>query len=426
MTTPRTGHRNLALTTLTISGLLLGTLSSGGCRAIRERQARRAAEAEARQAEARQPEPARETSTSTNSSTMVVDERPSSRYRVEERPATGPRQTGPVSGQDSEPREPAFTPEDLAGDADPADTREERALSSAKEMRAMGDIQSALAELERAIAINPRFTPALLEAGDLHMEMGEVTLAERSYAAAARVEPRNFDTQYRHATALRALGRNDDAIRAYLRALAVQPNEFGAMLGLSTSYLEIGNAEQALPYAERAARSHPNSGEARMHLGNVYAGLDRHEEAVIEFRQAAELLPKPAPGLLLNMAESFSHLGRYAEMVGALNEVVASDPTPIAYERLGSGLFRLRRYDEALAAFGESARLDPQYAPALNGVAVCELNNYLWSGKSDTGARERALDAMRRSLRIDRSQPKIVELLRRYANAAPQERAGGR
>ncbi|MEM9374431.1 MAG: tetratricopeptide repeat protein, partial [Planctomycetota bacterium] len=220
------------------------------------------------------------------------------------------------------------------------------------------------------------------------------------------------------------LSRPNEAVRAYLRALSVRPNEFDAVLGLSRVHLEMGDADQALPYAERASRSRPRSGEARMHLGTVFAALERHEDAVIEYRQAAELLPKPAPGLLLNMAESFSRLGRYAEMVGALNEVVVTEPSPVAFERLGSGLFRLRRYEESLDAFRSSADLDPAYTPALNGIAVCELNNYLWSGKENGGARERAVEAMRQSLRIDRSQPKIVELLRRYANAAPQERGG--
>jgi len=394
------------------SGLLLTAGGLGGCRVFRDR----GGDQDAAQASEPVTQPVSQAIGDGTPTTVVVDERPSTRYQVDERP--------PVA-LDDDPviREPAITPDDLItteGGA-PA-TREERALASAKELRAMGDISSALAELERAIAINPRFTPALLEAGDLHMEMGEVALAERSYAAAARAEPRNFESQYRHAVALAALNRSNEAVRAYLRALAVRPSEFDAMLGLSTVHLEAGDSDQALPYAERAARSRPKSGPARMHLGTVLAALDRHEEAVVEYRQAAELLPKPAPGLLLNMAESFSVLGRYAEMVGALREVVVAAPSPVAFERLGSGLFRLRRYEESLDAFRSSAEYDPSYTPALNGIAVCELNNYLWSGKEDGQARERAVDAMRRSLRIDRSQPKIVELLRRYVNAAPQER----
>ncbi|MCC5823560.1 MAG: tetratricopeptide repeat protein [Planctomycetes bacterium] len=396
-----------------VTGSLVASLllASGGCRRFQQRQD------DARAQETRQQEPARAQERPAEPRTTVIDDRPSARYLVTERPSVRPQ------GED---REPALTPEDLASPAPGAGTREGSSLERAREFRAMGDIRSALAELERAIAFNPRFTPALLEAGDLHFELGEIAMAERSFAAAARTEPRNFDAQFRHAGVLHQLGRMDEAVRAYLRALAVRPNEYDAMLGLSTAYLEARNPEQALPYAQRATRSRPRSGEARMHLGNTLAALNRHEEAVVEYRQAAELLPRPAPGLLLNMAESFNQLGRYAEMVGALTEVVAAEPSPVAYERLGSGLFRLRRYDESLRAFARAVEMDPTYAPALNGVAVCELNNYLWSGKSDGAARERAVEAMRASIRIDRSQPRIVELLRRYSQPAPEERVRDR
>jgi tetratricopeptide (TPR) repeat protein len=413
------------LRTVATGSLLFSILLSGtGCKRFQERQeARRAERAEAqRLAETQaqpQSQPQSQPQTQTTPAeprTAVVDERPSTRYLVNERPAVPPAQ------QPADQREPALTPDDIAAPAPGAGTREGEALDRARELRAMGDIGSALAELERAIAFNPRFTPALLEAGDLHLEMGEVGLAERSFAAAARAEPRNFDAQFRHAAALRTLGRTEEATRAYLRALSIRANDYDAVLGLSTAYLESGNPEQALPYAQRATEARPRSGEARMQLGTVYAALTRHEEAVIEYRQAAELLPKPAPGLLLNMAESFNELGRYAEMVGALTEVVAAEPTPVAYERLGSGLFRLRRYDESLAAFKASMDLDPTYPPALNGLAVCELNNYLWSGKADGPARERAVEAMRASLKADRSQPRIIELLRRYSQASPEER----
>ena len=159
-----------------------------------------------------------------------------------------------------------------------------------------------------------------------------------------------------------------------------------------------------------------------MHLGNVYAALDRHEEAVVEYQQAAELMDAPTAGLLLNMSESLNQLQRYAEMVGALDQLVRVAPDAIAYERLGSGLFRLRRYEESLVAFGNSSDIDPTHYPAFNGTAVCELNQYLWSSKTDAGARERAVEAMRKSLRLERKQPRIVELLRRYSKAASTER----
>ncbi len=300
-------------------------------------------------------------------------------------------------------------------------SREEASYAQAVQLHASGDLQAALRELENAIAFNPQFTPAYLESGDIYLELAQYEQAERQYALAVRNEPRNYMAQFRHAQVLHKLGGLEESNRAYLRALSIRPSSYDANLGISTVLLELGRAEQALPYGQRAVRSEPPSGRARMHLGNVYAALDQHEEAVIEYQQAAELMDAPTPGLLLNMSESLNQLQRYAEMVGALDQLVILEPTAIAYERLGSGLFRLKRYEDALAAFTKGADLDPTHYPAFNGVAVCELNAYLWSSKSDGGARERAVEAMRQSLRIERQQPRIVELLRRYKDPSGSE-----
>ncbi len=402
----------------TLLAILIGStlLSAGGCQAIRERREARAQEKQERKAQSQsewmesQPitndpvVPAAQPANPDHSGeqTAIIDERPSKGEGT------------PTITLVDEGTKPRFNPE----------TREERSLANAVEFRSNGDLVAALAELERAIAYNPRFTRAFVEAGDIYMELAQFDLAERQYAAAVRAEPRSFLAQYRHAVVLHQIGQLDESKRAYLRALSIRPADFNANLGVSIVQLEMGKGSQALPYAQRATRNDPSSGQARLHLANVLAALDQHSDAVIEYQQAAELIDAPTAGLLLNMSESLNQLKRYAEMVGALEQLVRIDPTAIAYERLGSGQFRLKQYDEALEAFTSSSQYDDKHYPALNGVAVCELNNYLWSGKVDGSARQRAIAAMRSSLRIERKQPKIVELLRRYSKPSSQEASG--
>lgn len=299
-------------------------------------------------------------------------------------------------------------------------TRTERAQASYDEgvkLQQDGDLDAALAEFERAIAINPELTPAYIKAGDIYRSRQEYEMAETRYGRAAEIEPGNFDAQYLHGLVLQLMNRVEDAVRAYLRALAIRPDDFEANMNLGTAYLQLGEAGQALQFSQKAVRINPESGPARINLGAVYAALNRHEAAVVEYQQAAELMPEPDPRLLLNLADSLGRIGRHPEMVATLDQLVKSDPSPVAYERLGSGLFRTREYDDALDSFRSALRLQPDYYPALNGVAVCRLNQYLWSGKADTGALDEAIDALRRSLQIERRQPKIVELLRRYGNA---------
>lgn len=287
------------------------------------------------------------------------------------------------------------------------------AVAAATRLRSEGVAEEALAEFERAIAINPELTIAYIGAAEIHTQQGNYTVAEQRYRRATDIEPANFDAQYGHGLVLQLLDRVAEAIRAYLRALSLRPDNFDANLNLATAYMQVNEPRQARPYAERAVRLEPESGSARVNLGAVYAALEMHDAAVIEYQQAAELM-ELGPELLLNLADSLGKTDRHAEMAATLEQLIRIEASTVAYERLGSALFRLKDYDRALAAFREATRLDPSHYPAFNGVGVCLLNQYLWSDKQDQRARREAVEALRRSLQIRTNQPRIIELVRRY------------
>lgn len=298
------------------------------------------------------------------------------------------------------------------------------AVVTAQQKLSEGDLEAALREFERAIAVNPAMTVAYIGAGDIHRRQGNLPEAERNFARAAQLEPRNFDAQFGHGLVLQLMNRLGESIRAYLRALAIRPGDFETNLNIATAYLQVGEPAQALAYAQRAVSVTPDSGEARVNLGATYAALGQHEQAVIEFQQAAELM-ELSPRLLLSLADSLGHAQRYAEMVATLDQLIRIEPSAIAYERMGSGLFRLRRYDAALEAFQQALAIDPSHYPALNGVAVCKLNQFLWSGQRDTDSLGQAVLALRKSLQLEPGQPQIVELLRRYGAGANRAQAAG-
>lgn len=293
------------------------------------------------------------------------------------------------------------------------DAAASESVTRAEMLKAEGDINAALVEFERAIEVNPNMTVAYLGAGDIYRERGDYPEAEKRYARAADLEPRNFDAQYRHGLTLQLLNRVSEAVRAYLRALSIRPDDFEANLNLATAYLQLQEPAQALPYAQRAVRLNPSSGPARVNLGSVYAAMGRHSEAVTEYLQAAEQMELSAE-LLLNLADSYGKIELYTEMIGTLEQLVARNPSAIAYERLGFARFRVKNYDAALDSFQSALAIDANHYPALNGVGVCLLNRFLWSDKKDRDALDDAMRALKRSLQIQPSQPRIVELVTRY------------
>lgn len=286
-------------------------------------------------------------------------------------------------------------------------------IDQANEQVRAGNVEEALRDFERAIEVNPNLTQAHMGMGDIYRMQGDYERAEEKYGKAAEITPRDFDAQFYHGLMLHMLDRVREAIGAYVRALSIRPDDFRATLNLATAYYQLDENAKALEFGQRAVNLNPRDGAARFNLGSIYAAMGRHNDAIVEYQQAAELLPL-TPELLMNLADSLGKEERFAEMRTTLAEVIRSEPTAAAYERLGFAEFRMKNYDASQKAFQDALTLEPNYFPALNGLGVCLLNRWHWSGKSDLTAKDQGVAALRRSLQIEPSQPRIVELLSRY------------
>src|SRR6266566_1702352 len=91
--------------------------------------------------------------------------------------------------------------------------------------------------------------------------------------------------------------------------------------------------------------------------------------------------------------ESVDHLKRYEEALVAYDQAIRLDPNlASAYNTKGVVLLILQRYEEALATFEQTIRLDPSLAYAYNnkGVALRNLQRY-----------EEALAAYEQAIRLD-------------------------
>lgn len=278
----------------------------------------------------------------------------------------------------------------------------------------LGDTRAALEEFERAIELNPLLTRAYVGAGDQYQELGDPAMAEVRYTEAAKLDPNNPRIHFKRGQVLQKLNRLSAAIRAYLTSLELEPMDVPANINVSVAYMQAEEPSLARPFAERAVFLDPNSAPARINLGSIYAAMDEHRKAVDEYQQAAELVDPISPELLVNLAESLRMLGEDAQVVNVLDQLLRTNESPLAWERRGAAMFRLGDFEGATISFERALELDGQHYPALNGLAVLRLNQFIQSENTDTTALQQAMDHFRRSLQIEHRQPRVRELLSRF------------
>ncbi len=158
------------------------------------------------------------------------------------------------------------------------------------------DLQRALGEARRAVAISPDYAP------------GHAMLA----ATLANVYLSSPDDPAEVAS-IRAIAK---------RALALAPDDASILGSCGQALGLLGDTEEAARHTQRAVRKEPGSGLAHyLHGGALYM-LNRPEEALSHLETAERLMPGSHLIWLIKAWQSgpYRQLGRWAEAEAAVNE----------------------------------------------------------------------------------------------------------
>ncbi|MEM1211284.1 MAG: tetratricopeptide repeat protein [Planctomycetota bacterium] len=299
--------------------------------------------------------------------------------------------------------------------------REARALAfvdEAEQHREQGDDEQALVAFAMAIEVNPKLTAAHLGVGSIYKDRGDLEQASQAYENAVGSDANSFEAHASYGLVLHLMGRLREAVSSYLRAIPIDPDDAEVRRHLASAYMQLNDPAAALPHALRAAELNPDSQSDWANLASNYALLGQFEDAVDAYRQAAELGDMAEP-VLLGLADAHIRLGNHARAINTLNTLIfraGPAASATAFERLGVAQYRLRRYEDALRSFARALSIDPNDIAALNGTGAAYMTLYIEGDRDNATQKQRAMEAWRRSIRLQPQQPRITDLVSRYAN----------
>ena len=191
----------------------------------------------------------------------------------------------------------------------------------------------------------------------------------------------------------------------------------GNLVGITTSYYEGGqNLNFALPseWIADARKELPSSESESASRISSEASLDFHSKAY-EFYEAndwngmvahCEKWTKAEPGnpdALYGLGIAYGKLDRYDDAIAAYREALRINPEfAESWYNLGVAYGNLDCYDDAIAAYREAVRINPELAEAWNnlGVAYASLKRY-----------DDAIAAARETVRINPNHANSWKLL---------------
>ena len=235
-----------------------------------------------------------------------------------------------------------------------------------------GDINGAITEFERALALDPSNVNVRNSLGVCHGVLGDLEKAAAEFNTAARLDPSEAMALYNLGmVCLLGEGEREKALDYLNRSRLLGGDLFETAFQTGKLYLEMKRPAEARECLERAAEVRPASGMAHRYLGDCWAALEHDPEALSAYQRAVKLNP--------NDADALSALGSLMDRIGENVEVSTAFCEHSVAIAPNSGLFRYRlgrlyakqeRFEDAVAQFQKAVELGHDAGPDLEWARV--------------------------------------------------------
>jgi tetratricopeptide (TPR) repeat protein len=155
-----------------------------------------------------------------------------------------------------------------------------------------GDLQGAIADLDKAIAINPQYADAYNNRGLTYKALREYQKAIADYNKAIVLNPKLALAYTNRGMIYHALKDYPKAIADFNKAIEINANHIYAYNSRGNIYAELKEHPKAIADYTKAIEINPEYANAYFNRGNTYAELKEVPKAVADYRKAAALYLK--------------------------------------------------------------------------------------------------------------------------------------
>jgi serine/threonine protein kinase/lipoprotein NlpI len=246
---------------------------------------------------------------------------------------------------------------------DPQDKR--AILNRGQTYQRMKRYPEALADFDRAINLDPQYKEAIAGRGEIYRLMRRYPEALADFDCAIDLDPQCVWAISQRGEIYRLMGRYPEALVDFACAIDLDPQDKEAIAGRGETYRLMGRYPEALADFDCAIDLDPQCVWAIARRGETYRLMGRYPEALTNFDRAIDLDPQYASAIA-GRGETYRLMGRYPEALADFDRAIDLDPQykeAIAYR--GRTCLLIKRYPEALANFDRAIDLDPQYKWAI-------------------------------------------------------------
>ena len=269
-----------------------------------------------------------------------------------------------------------------------------RHFDVAKTAEARADWQAAEREYHEVLKLAPDWAEAIVNLGIVKNRQGKTDEAIAAFIRAGRINPQLLGAQLNLAITYFRAKRFRETEEPLRRALAIDPANNQAAGLLLLSLFALDRYSEVIDLGEAMLRASPSDASVLELVGRAWLKLRRYDKAVPVLENRAKVGPATAEIYLL-LGEARDNVGDSEGAIREFNRAISANDSltlPELHYALGYVFWKLRRFDEAEAAFRRELERDQNHARSIYYLGNIAFSRADW--KSALPLLERAARAM--------------------------------
>jgi serine/threonine-protein kinase len=277
-------------------------------------------------------------------------------------------------------------------------------------------IESAIDVFTRATTEYPRFAKAYAGLGQAYwykfrtqFDKSQLDAASWACGQAALYDPKLPEANVCLGNVFNSKGDHNRALAHFQKARSGPAYE--VLTGLADAYEGLENYKLAEDYFDLAVRENPFNYLAYGRLGSFYSRRSRFQDAENLWRQALKH-SEDSPAALYSLGGILYRLEKFQEAVAVLDRSIKLRPTLAGYSNLGMTYWRMGKHDKAIENFQAALNIREDYRVAGNLARAY----YFMPGTRPDGLEmyKRAIQLGEEVLRVNSRNADAHILLARY------------
>lgn len=241
---------------------------------------------------------------------------------------------------------------------------------SADKLYQYGDIDGAIEEFKRAMAVDLQNVNVHNSLGVCYGVQGKLDLAVDAFETAIRLDPEDVMATYNLGLAHLKQGDRQKALGLFLQAHSLDGDNPEVAYQIAVCYREKDQTDAALEYLEKAARNARKGAHIFQALGECYLEKEMLQEAAKAYEKAIRQNPTDAK-ILSALGYLYGALGENLEIATVLcRESTRIEPDNGLYRyRLGKIYLQSNDYENALEQLKVAAELGEDCSDLIREIA---------------------------------------------------------